>query len=661
MYNNEEIIWNNQQIFYFKDKIFNSNGSLELTISNNTTKDFKYFTPANLNIKVSFETDYLTQKQCSLNISKVLDLIESLKTVISNIDKAYSESYTITKRYNNDRNLIIGFKESKNTNEKCVIIRIIYNESNFTNVILPLSEFLVVYYLLQNFEKTYFERTTELKNQAIFIEQFRILQNIENSIKTLPSLMIDFSEKNNIKNYIPSKESFESVMNKAEEIIDSSNTLDELDKFIGGSDMKNIEIPGIEKVEKKALLIEPESKVEIESILIDKVLNNNISVLEDILNASYMKQDPLSSILETLNKSSEGILNNLIVDISHKENKSLNFISNLIFKSILRNYLDNNISIPSSVAMLKYKSTNEVNNVNKLLAIDLLMIHAYLKSYRGKVESKTDDISYTKSLTYLAFRCYMDILCFSVLEKLPSDYIISSVIERFNYYKKKGFFTKFDENISSFKLQEIDINDINNFLNNVLKVLNLNKNSLFISGLHEEYYKKGEVKLPTDNSFSTEQIINDIVKIEVSRKLGQKLENEEDLKKIISNITVEFKKIYLYETSKESDKKSSLKRFVENNLSEIPDLIKKNMLIYIDDLSSNNFDFSILKNLNLRDLGENIIKALYLWKPEEDEKIKTNYTYFINKIKELTLSKEDIINLLSNNSKSSSEWDNIIL
>ena len=42
MYSNEETIWTNQQLYYFKDKSYNSKGSLELTISN-TTKDYNYF------------------------------------------------------------------------------------------------------------------------------------------------------------------------------------------------------------------------------------------------------------------------------------------------------------------------------------------------------------------------------------------------------------------------------------------------------------------------------------------------------------------------------------------------------------------------------------------------------------------------------------------
>ena len=45
MYNSEDTIWTNQQLYFYKDKTYNSNGFIDLTISNTTTVEFKYFTP----------------------------------------------------------------------------------------------------------------------------------------------------------------------------------------------------------------------------------------------------------------------------------------------------------------------------------------------------------------------------------------------------------------------------------------------------------------------------------------------------------------------------------------------------------------------------------------------------------------------------------------
>ena len=661
MYNEENVTWVNQQLYLFKDKQYNSNGTLDLTLGYNTT-EFKYFSQASISFKISFDGEMRTTKNCSLNYSKVVDLLESFKDIINNPDKAYSDKFKISKRFNNDRNLNFTFKEARSSGEKCVIIQIFYNDSNFTNVIIPYSEFLIVNKILEKFEKEYISINNDLKSQLISLEHLRYLSGIENSIKALPGLMVDFSASSpskEVSNFSKSYLETLEVKKIEKEIEATSEQLSELDSFIGGSEMNNIKLPDEEKDENRAAAVEPLSKRTINSDLINNILKKDISILEDILNSAYTKPNPIESILQTFNVELNGI--------SDEDNKSLLFVSNLLFKTYLRNYLDNNIQIPSSIPMLKYKiNSDSFHNASKpsILAIDLLMIHSYLKTYRTKIESKTEDITFTKSLTYLAFRCFTDALSFSVLDKLPIDYVSSSVQERFEFYKKEGFFTKYDENIKQHQLDEITKEDITNFLNNVIKFINMNRNSLYVTDLQDSYFKKGEIKLPTNNNFSTEQIINDIIKIEVARKLGTKFDKEDDLRKVVGSLTNDIKKLYIngIENKPEENKKSGLLRFVQNNMSEVPENIKSNFLVYVENLGNSNFDYDKIENLNLRDLGDSLVKALYLWKPEDDDKLKTNYLYYTTKIKDSSMTKNDIISILTNKTKEvESEWDNISL
>ena len=94
-----------------------------------------------------------------------------------------------------------------------------------------------------------------------------------------------------------------------------------------------------------------------------------------------------------------------------------------------------------------------------MFTIDLLLISGYLKTYRNRMEIKTDDVSATKSIMYLAFRCFVDVFYFSVLENLSADFITTNVLEHFKHYDEKGFFKKFNENMSVDKFGNIELPD----------------------------------------------------------------------------------------------------------------------------------------------------------------------------------------------------------
>ena len=661
MYNDEKTIWINQQIYIYKDKVYNSNGSLELVEASSTQQELKYFSPATIQIKVSVEKDFSTTKNCTLNISKLMDLNYSIKEVLDKYPNGslYSNNIKIVKRYNNDRDLNIAFKESRNTKEKCVVITIVFNESNFTTVIIPLNEFMVFVKLLKDFENTYIERTKELKYQCLMNEQIFLLKQLNVNIQTLPSLISPqavqtFQTPFNNQSIEPSINELDSfIPTNIEELKENINN--EFDSFLG-KDLVNVEIPKLEKDETKAGLETPRSKREIESNLIDNILKNDISVIEDILNSAYSNNNPIESLSKTLYGETKDIL----PGINEDDYKSITHISNLIFKSILRNYLDNNISIPNSVPTLKYKINNIESSYTeeKQLAIDLLMIHAYLKTYRTRIESKSEDVVKIKSIMYLAFRNFIDPFCFSMLELIPSSTITSSILEKFDFYKSKGFFKKFDDILIEHKLTEVEKNDIISFLNNVIRIIETNKNSMYIGELNSRYIKNGEIKLPTKNNLTIEQIINEVVKIDVAKKMKPNESYESITSKLFNNPSVAIKSIYF--DKEETKSRTNLSRMISNNISEIPDEVKNKITEFVTTLGEDNFNYKEF-NFNLRDLGENVLKALYLWKPKDDSLLKTNFIYYTDKIKNLTVDKNDVINLLMNTKESveKSAWDDV--
>ena len=181
-----------------------------------------------------------------------------------------------------------------------------------------------------------------------------------------------------------------------------------------------------------------------------------------------------------------------------------------------------------------------------------------------------------------------------------------------------------------------------------------NKGKLYIPEMHEAMYKEGQVKLPARNKLSREQIINDIVKLEVAMKLDNNLNIQEYSKRMGIELTDEVKKIYINEeapkkTDEVKETKTNLMRFFKNN---------EQLLEIAKTIGNKDFNFESI-NLNLKDLTDETIKALYLWKPQSDEKVTKNFNYFTKLVNDLSMSKNDIINLVENsvNTSESSEWD----
>ena len=88
-------------------------------------------------------------------------------------------------------------------------------------------------------------------------------------------------------------------------------------------------------------------------------------------------------------------------------------------------------------------------------------------------------------------------------------------------------------------------------------------------------------------------------------------------------------------------KVSNLERIVKHFDSEIPDEYKETFPKYVGELGNAKFDF-ISTSFSLDDLGENIIKALYLWDPENKE-ITTNYKIYFMKVEEEAMGKDLIL------------------
>ena len=624
----DETQWFSQTLMTFKDSQYATDGYLRLSLSTNT-KDFLSFSPTNLGLSIS---NGMT-KVCNMNIQSATDLLLSLRNVVSNPDTVYqSEGQQILKRFNKNQDLVFEFVLEVNNNDRVVRITIRNSETDFAKIVIPYLTFFVLATRLKEYVNQYEHICISLPTNFLLKELLISNRNISPAIKSLPTKFVE----NEFVDH--------DVKVNNEEVEKTQSTINDLDKFIGGSEMYNIDLPALES--KK--IIEEVSKIQghvIQSRFIEKVLKNDLHNLIDLLNVAETNAAPITFLEERFSRElgsndSYKVLNG----INTNSYKSLLYISKVFSNTTLMNYTENGVPIPSSIPVFKFKTT-EITDDNIDFAYDLLMIGSYLRSFRRKAEDKVSDGYRNGSINYLLFRSYTDSMCFSFLEGKEIPVILSAVTSRFTQYDNAGFFDKFKSILEEFNCIQTTVDDISFTAEDLCKkIIN---NSPFIEDLHIKLNSNKSFILPSNNTYTIEQIINEVIPLEVHSKLGKDI-NTRDLSSISSDVLLLFdtKKKNSKPVEKQKEEKESetnLQRFIRQYRNEIPDKYKDDFNSEITRLgNTEKYNFESGK-FPLEEFGDNIVKGLYIWDPENDSKVVKNYKYFYEKYENEIMTKDNIL------------------
>ncbi len=612
MYDAKELFWFNQICLTHQDKQFQTNAFLRVSYSISTS-DFWNFNLLKLSISI---TEDKKTRAYSLSFQNVVDLYKSIKQVMSNGDPCNQDELQIDKSYIQDQKLIFKFQKTTE-GVKVVTILIYRNESDYSKIMIPFNLFESIAFIIKSFLENYDRICGSLRRDLILAKTFQVSQKLAGDIRNLPNQLVE-----NVTNESEPHENNE-VINKNE------NQLNELSKYIG-EDMDNVpDILELEKLNKKVTQ-------SFKGKFLEKI--ESLYNFEKFLEASRVSDNPFISVYERLSDNEVPLL----PDISEKDRKSVIYLSKLFYLSYLRRYVENNVSIPISFIDLKYKvNKDKVQDVNIELARDLLLIISYIKCVRNRVESKTSDADVNKSSLYLALRCFCDTFIFSFLKGSDLNSLANTVVSRFKHYNSTGFFDYYKGLLNDNNCGQISEDEISSSVTQLSKVI---EETPYIDGLHDNLFKNNQVVLPSSNNLTIEQIINEVIPVEVDKQIKGKL-NSDILKKTSPEVVSLFNR-KSENTESETVRTSNLTRFIKEHRSEIQGCVTDEFWICIKDFEDKNFDFSKLKD-SLSDLGENIVKALYLWKPEEDSQVKTNYVYFCGKVENEIMGKSEIITSLS--------------
>ncbi|MBY9000987.1 MAG: hypothetical protein KGD64_08745 [Candidatus Heimdallarchaeota archaeon] len=612
MYQQSETNWFGQTIQTYKDKIYGTQGYLRVSLTTNSD-DNKQFNPPRLNINVSNNHS----KNMSLSGENALELAMALSQAIKTFK---GEKVEIVKKFKADLQLVIELFQHEGAD--LAKFTLLSNSTDFTIIVIPLfPTFMFFGRIIKDFSNNYFNICENIFYKSIDSIQKEVILQLPNLIKgmsrqvempidlELPDLNKDVVEKTEV-------------------------SIKELDTFIGGSDMSKVNVPEIDsgKIEEK------ENKVtftEVESKFVTNILKNDLSTLENTISGLSVSHNPI-----------EGFRKRLVEDgdyddkfqplsgITEDDLKSLSYMSRFTFLIFQKNYIENGVLIPQGFSPLSFKAKDFTND-NIELAYDLLLFNGYFRVLRTKLESKIPNALENKSIVHLAYRCFLDSFTFSFIKNIKKDQLVSVILNRFRCYDSKGVFDKYNTSCTTFGVGVVSENEIRDFVAGLAEVILGNGGMPTIDELHRGAYESGSLRLPIQNDFNLEQITNEIIPLEVSIKLnGNKLTDElitkVKYKESVSDEIIEFfKKKHKPVKTKKIDEISNLQRFIKDNeifKEQIPDSVRDEFNEYIAKLGNTDFEF---KNVDFpyEQFGDDLVKVLYLWKPEQDDNLIKNVKY----------------------------------
>jgi len=253
------------------------------------------------------------------------------------------------------------------------------------------------------------------------------------------------------------------------------------------------------------------------------------------------------------------------------------------------------------------------------------------------------------------------------LDKIDSSKLNSICTQRYKYFDSIAFFDTYKKKLDEVGCPEIKSEDIS------ASILELSEKVIgkapYITELHEKSIKQNSLRLASKNNFSLEQIINEIIPLELEEKMGKDLNDPEIINELKEKFSLSdeilnfFKKSNKKVNVRKSKEVSNIERIIKHFNSEVPEEYLDKLLNFArTNLVKEKFNF-ISTSFPLEELGDNIIKALYIWDPDKTE-IAKNYKNFFMLVEEELMDKNLILaevasGAFSSSSKEDDGWNEV--
>lgn len=607
MYNENGRTWFNQEILLcYGKKVDEVSSNLSLTIGM-STKDFLQYSTPTLLMRISDPSKSLAISLDRCSCRKVLNFLQLT------FNKGDEVRQT---RIYGDKNIKVAFRPTASGKDIVLGISSGVKESIIICEVSDLEE-------IKETIRSFLSICTALACQNIFTRK-EIYQQT-GLLRTLPTQMFPVNTADSF-NIQPQAE-------KTKQDTEKEKINNEFSQFLDNKVPEiKLEIP--EARDGRPSLENGQKKVERKTIhygsIVQTLLNNDIAELENLCAILVTSENPLFSLLQTLNEKikieeydSKDLTpsQKFLPSATEEQLKAMVYVSRLTYFRIMKKLMTikPGAPIPLQIETSYYIPNNEslIRDYNKNIAIDILLLVSYIKEIQKTLIHVEGNITNNKSMLYSQLRLFFDPLMISFVRSLDVEATINTLKGRYHQYKEEGVFKTFEEYLEKYKCSLPNETSVSTFAEQVMKKLQSDSNEALTKLNDASKKDKFMFDSATINSFNIEQITKEISRLESGTSIKQS-----DLSEEVSNL-------FGYVVS--PDEETPLGRFVRENIKEVPESIRKNFLLEINkECKDKKYDFVNNKEkFNLDNLGDNVVVALWIWNPKEANIESKNYNDFI--------------------------------
>jgi len=594
------------------------------------------------------------------NLFKYMQLVK--KHINGNIPSF--DDHIMIRIKNNKKNFNTTFL---NTNEykKTVLFTISTKGEDFFDsqkFYMPLIEYLSLLKLLQSLRDDYVSISMNTNMIATIKGLNDDIYEMKNTLDALYKYHLSNENKvsnNNIETYISNKETdvdkpvlinkekTNTIIDEEQIDIDLSDQ-DKLNKFIDNNleDMKISIIPELIESKKKTFETHKSAHIDLCDDFTKKKLKKDFMNLEKMIMSLSATDNPIRIFTETLKE--------IIIDPlpSYSEDDIINTEFSLTMS--LKTSIQDNLMRQKPLSLNIFPFHTVDNDDTKIQEnVDLMYtLYSYVIYYTlvvNQLKEKSDIAVNNKTFQLYVFKMITLPFIYRYLKYITRDEFIFSIETKLKLYRKLGVFKNFEQNILDTYGLDVKISDpgVLQSANKTYDVINDKWDVLTI----DNFFTKLKVNSIIDDTYEsfksyklTTQTMQKYILLIFNFKKNDKI-NFDELKEDCKDFSDIPEEIYNRFELEE-------KQFDNTNLIRVcQDYCKRNNIKwddYNDFISNINiWEKNITDDINLNEIPEFILKSIYLWNPNDDDKIMKNYKYFKNKVLDSVLTKEMLIPMLN--------------
>lgn len=629
--------WFNQLIFAHRDDLERKGKSLEIALSCNT-ENFIDFSQLFVNIVLVSQKRFFLM----LNFLQLSEFILAMKELMNNFKDDTVEVFRVFGK----KSIKLVNKEAKNLNKHVVIFSIFHqDQEDFAYIVLTQEMIMSILEILKDLKMNFLSFSVQLINRAISTEILNQMRSLNENNGNLIGAFQNLSKSIYAKLLPQSMPVVGVESTKSLEITEENKLHSEMETFLD----QNISLIQLEELEQPA-------STKSSNLKILKVFRN-IKELDDFLTTLIVDENRIEKWLQYLSSKLDFPgYDSLLPDMTEGEFKSFLYISNTYFSTIMKKYL-NKSSFKLIKVINKYTPKKETVSTSILsLALELFTILLYLRTFTAKTERIIPEAMKNKSVLYLIFRTLNDPLIFSFIDTSNTSLGILENLVRGTFEEFGDFFQEFDNILENYSLR-IDFSDLSVILHKFWESIS---SSLELSALHDHFYKGKKLSVPREIIWQlTPEQIKKVIEYEVAKNIDS-MNNEIKEQNLILEKYEELKDIIQPAETKAAKKiLKTYERLIKNFPEQVPEEKTEELLEFMREHENKNIRLELEKfPFNLEDLGEDILKMLYVWEPEKRPQIVRNFSELLNAM-DIPLGKEEILTILRRREEVKTEEANL--